>query len=110
MEFDISFPKIPQMTHSHCVDTTDDSFTLCCLGFMKYLISNAICFSSLFQKIVEMAQTHDALVMVDNSIMSPVLSCPIELGAGIWVFIDVVVLCYKYAWDTETVSSSTVRS
>ncbi|XXG83571.1 hypothetical protein AAC387_Pa10g1298 [Persea americana] len=35
------------------------------------------------RKIAEMAHAHDALVMVDNSIMSPVLSCPIELGADI---------------------------
>lgn len=29
-----------------------------------------------------MAHTHGALVLVDNSIMSPVLSQPLELGAG----------------------------
>ncbi|RWR93783.1 cystathionine beta-lyase, chloroplastic-like protein isoform X1 [Cinnamomum micranthum f. kanehirae] len=35
------------------------------------------------RKIAEMAHAHGALVMVDNSIMSPVLSCPIEFGADI---------------------------
>ncbi|XP_027350710.1 cystathionine beta-lyase, chloroplastic isoform X3 [Abrus precatorius] len=35
------------------------------------------------QKIAEMAHSHDALVLVDNSIMSPVLSQPLELGADI---------------------------
>uniref|UniRef100_A0A6N2N8L7 Cystathionine beta-lyase n=1 Tax=Salix viminalis TaxID=40686 RepID=A0A6N2N8L7_SALVM len=34
-----------------------------------------------FQKIAEMAHAHDALVLVDNSILSPVLSQPLELGA-----------------------------
>lgn len=82
VEFDFPFPE----------NTTDDSCTLCSLGFMKYLISNAICFFFLFQKIAEMAHAHDALVMVDNSIMSPVLSCPIELGAGMWVCIDDLVV------------------
>lgn len=36
----------------------------------------------LFQKIAEMAHAHEALLMVDNSIMSPVLSKPLTLGAG----------------------------
>ncbi|KAF7819111.1 cystathionine beta-lyase, chloroplastic [Senna tora] len=35
------------------------------------------------RKIVEMAHAHGALVLVDNSIMSPVLSQPLELGADI---------------------------
>ena len=35
-----------------------------------------------FQKIAEMAHAHGALLMVDNSIMSPVLSQPLTLGAG----------------------------
>ncbi|XP_058087363.1 cystathionine beta-lyase, chloroplastic isoform X2 [Magnolia sinica] len=35
------------------------------------------------RKISEMAHAHGAIVMVDNSIMSPVLSQPIELGADI---------------------------
>ena len=35
-----------------------------------------------FQKIAGMAHAHGALVLVDNSIMSPVLSQPLELGAG----------------------------
>lgn len=35
------------------------------------------------RKISEIAHSHGALVMVDNSIMSPVLSQPIELGADI---------------------------
>ncbi|KAH7548299.1 hypothetical protein JRO89_XS14G0098100 [Xanthoceras sorbifolium] len=33
------------------------------------------------QKIVELAHAHGALVLVDNNIMSPVLSQPLELGA-----------------------------
>ena len=36
----------------------------------------------MFQKISEIAHAHGALVLVDNSIMSPVLSRPLELGAG----------------------------
>lgn len=36
----------------------------------------------LFQKIAEIAHANGALVLVDNSIMSPVLSRPLELGAG----------------------------
>ncbi|KAF7148967.1 hypothetical protein RHSIM_Rhsim03G0041800 [Rhododendron simsii] len=36
-----------------------------------------------FQKIAEIAHAHGALVLVDNSIMSPVLSQPLELGADI---------------------------
>lgn len=35
------------------------------------------------RKIVDIAHAHDALVLVDNSIMSPVLSRPLELGADI---------------------------
>ncbi|RZB47747.1 Cystathionine beta-lyase, chloroplastic isoform B [Glycine soja] len=35
------------------------------------------------RKISEMAHSHGALVLVDNSIMSPVLSRPLELGADI---------------------------
>lgn len=35
------------------------------------------------RKIAEMAHAHNALVLVDNSIMSPVLSQPLELGADI---------------------------
>ncbi|KAJ6778848.1 TRANS-SULFURATION ENZYME FAMILY MEMBER [Salix koriyanagi] len=35
------------------------------------------------RKIAEMAHAHDALVLVDNSILSPVLSQPLELGADI---------------------------
>lgn len=34
------------------------------------------------QKIAEIAHAHGALVLVDNSIMSPVLSQPLDLGAG----------------------------
>jgi len=40
-------------------------------------------FYVLFQKITEIAHSQGALVLVDNSIMSPVLSLPLELGAGI---------------------------
>ncbi|XP_062119495.1 cystathionine beta-lyase, chloroplastic-like isoform X1 [Humulus lupulus] len=32
-----------------------------------------------------MAHAHDALVLVDNSIMSPVVSQPLELGADIFM-------------------------
>ncbi|XP_062099942.1 cystathionine beta-lyase, chloroplastic-like [Humulus lupulus] len=35
------------------------------------------------REIVKMAHPHDALVLVDNSIMSPVVSQPLELGADI---------------------------
>ncbi|TKY62685.1 Cystathionine beta-lyase [Spatholobus suberectus] len=35
------------------------------------------------RKIAEMGHSHGALVLVDNSIMSPVLSWPLELGADI---------------------------
>ncbi|XP_062114083.1 cystathionine beta-lyase, chloroplastic-like [Humulus lupulus] len=35
------------------------------------------------REIVKMAHAHDALVLVDNSIMSPVVSQPLELGADI---------------------------
>ncbi|XP_042503737.1 cystathionine beta-lyase, chloroplastic [Macadamia integrifolia] len=35
------------------------------------------------RKIAEMAHAHGALLMIDNSIMSPVLSQPLELGADI---------------------------
>uniref|UniRef100_A0A7N0UT12 Cystathionine beta-lyase, chloroplastic n=1 Tax=Kalanchoe fedtschenkoi TaxID=63787 RepID=A0A7N0UT12_KALFE len=37
------------------------------------------------RKIAELARKHGALVLVDNSIMSPVLSRPLELGADIVV-------------------------
>ena len=51
---------------------------------LQDVISSAIkiTFSIYFQKIAEMAHAHDALLLVDNSIMSPVLSQPLELGAG----------------------------
>lgn len=35
-----------------------------------------------FQKIANIAHANGALLMVDNSIMSPVLCQPLELGAG----------------------------
>ncbi|KAL1554682.1 cysteine-S-conjugate beta-lyase [Salvia divinorum] len=35
------------------------------------------------RKIAELAHAHGALVLVDNRIMSPVLSQPLELGADI---------------------------
>jgi hypothetical protein len=58
-----------------------------CHGRSKFTISlrlNYITSSVLFawQKIADIAHSHGALVLVDNSIMSPVLSRPIELGAG----------------------------
>lgn len=40
-------------------------------------------------KIVKMADAHGALVLVDNNIMSPVLSHPLEVGGG---------ECTKYYW------------
>ena len=49
-------------------------------------IGHMLILTSLFcisQKISEIAHSHGAIVLVDNSIMSPVLSRPIELGAGI---------------------------
>jgi cystathionine beta-lyase len=45
-------------------------------------IYNGLPILSRFQKIAEMAHAHGALVLVDNSILSPVLSQPLELGAG----------------------------
>ncbi|CAL5356592.1 unnamed protein product [Camellia sinensis] len=39
--------------------------------------------SDIREKIAEMAHAHGAIVLVDNSIMSPVLSQPLELGADI---------------------------
>ncbi|KAJ9548073.1 hypothetical protein OSB04_020616 [Centaurea solstitialis] len=44
------------------------------------------------RKIAEIAHANDALLLVDNSIMSPVLSRPLELGAATVsaVFIDIV--------------------
>ncbi|XP_058729108.1 cystathionine beta-lyase, chloroplastic-like [Vicia villosa] len=41
------------------------------------------------RKIAEMAHAHGALVLVDNSIMSPVLSQPLELGAAIATVVTV---------------------
>jgi hypothetical protein len=48
------------------------------------ILTSVFCTS---QKISEIAHSHGAIVLVDNSIMSPVLSRPIELGAGIKSFI-----------------------
>jgi hypothetical protein len=48
------------------------------------IITSVSCTS---QKIAEIAHSHGAFVLVDNSIMSPVLSRPIELGAGIESYI-----------------------
>ena len=42
-----------------------------------------------FQKIAEMTHAHGAILLVDNSIMSPVLSQPLTLGAGYQNAIDV---------------------
>ena len=39
------------------------------------------------QEISKIAHKHGALVMVDNSIMSPVLSKPLDLGAGALFFL-----------------------
>ena len=40
------------------------------------------------QEISKVAHKHGALVMVDNSIMSPVLSKPLDLGAGALFFLS----------------------
>ncbi|KAF3331935.1 cystathionine beta-lyase [Carex littledalei] len=49
------------------------------------MIKNLVLFLFVFllQRISEIAHAHGALVLVDNSIMSPVLSQPLELGADI---------------------------
>jgi hypothetical protein len=47
-----------------------------------FFIYNGLPILSRFQKIAEMAHANGALVLVDNSILSPVLSQPLELGAG----------------------------
>lgn len=57
------------------------------------LLSNVSIFpfsglSTPFQKLAEMAHKHDALLLVDNSIMSPALSQPLTLGAGYQYAID----------------------
>ena len=59
-------------------------FLLLIKSYRKELLSNGkiLFVLILFQKIAEMAHAHGALLMVDNSIMSPVLSQPLTLGAG----------------------------
>nr|GMD33984.1 cystathionine beta-lyase, chloroplastic isoform X2 [Ipomoea batatas] len=50
---------------------------------LEKCVASHICILQLMQKIAEMAHAHGALVLVDNSIMSHVLCCPLELGADI---------------------------
>ncbi|WMV30226.1 hypothetical protein MTR67_023611 [Solanum verrucosum] len=50
-----------------------------------FIITVSFVFSDLSQKIVKMADAHGALVLVDNNIMSPVLSHPLEVGGDIVV-------------------------
>ena len=48
-----------------------------------------------------MAHAHGALLLVDNSIMSPVLSQPLELGAGIYtsmIWMLSFILFFKFEW------------
>lgn len=48
-----------------------------------------------------MAHAHGALLLIDNSIMSPVLSQPLELGAGIHtsvIWMLSFVLSFKFVW------------
>lgn len=59
-----------------------------------------------------MAHTHGALLLVDNSIMSPVLSQPLELGAGINTYILWMlsfILFFKVVW-LILVSSSPLQT
>ena len=55
------------------------------LSWIENYAFHLLCISFFFplQKIATMAHKHGALVLVDNSILSPVLSQPLELGAGI---------------------------
>ncbi|KAJ9695411.1 hypothetical protein PVL29_010735 [Vitis rotundifolia] len=70
------------------VDTTNLEEVASAIGPMTKLVwlespTNPRLQISDIRKITEMAHTHDALLLVDNSIMSPVLSQPLELGADI---------------------------
>ncbi|RVW92189.1 Cystathionine beta-lyase, chloroplastic [Vitis vinifera] len=70
------------------VDTTNLEAVASAIGPMTKLVwlespTNPRLQISDIRKITEMAHTHGALLLVDNSIMSPVLSQPLELGADI---------------------------
>lgn len=70
------------------VDTTNLEEVASAIGPMTKLVwlespTNPRLQISDIRKITEMAHTHGALLLVDNSIMSPVLSQPLELGADI---------------------------
>lgn len=58
------------------------AFTVTITYFRFLLITTSHVLVIVIQKIAEMAHAHGALVLVDNSIMSPVLCQPLELGAG----------------------------
>ncbi|KAJ4969628.1 hypothetical protein NE237_002727 [Protea cynaroides] len=70
------------------IDTTDLSAVEAAIGPWTKLVwleslSNPRLQISDIRKIAEMAHAHGALLLIDNSIMSPVLSQPLELGADI---------------------------
>ncbi|XP_043694054.1 cystathionine beta-lyase, chloroplastic [Telopea speciosissima] len=70
------------------VDTTDLSAVESAIGPWTKLVwlespTNPRLQISDIRKIAEMAHGHGALLMIDNSIMSPVLSQPLDLGADI---------------------------
>ncbi|KAJ4971292.1 hypothetical protein NE237_004391 [Protea cynaroides] len=70
------------------VDTIDLSAVEAAIGPLTKLVwletpSNPRLRISDIRKIAEMAHAHGALLLVDSSIMSPVLSQPLELGADI---------------------------
>lgn len=70
------------------VDTTNLEEVASAIGPMTKLVwlespTNPRLQISDIRKITEMAHQHGALLLVDNSIMSPVLSQPLELGADI---------------------------
>lgn len=64
------------------VSVVDSYFPFLLFLFYFIFFTSLLIFIKNFQKIAKMAHTHGALVLVDNSIMSPVLSQPLELGAG----------------------------
>lgn len=64
------------------VSVVDSYFPFFVVFILLYFFYSLLIFIKNFQKIAKMAHTHGALVLVDNSIMSPVLSQPLELGAG----------------------------
>ncbi|KAJ4971184.1 hypothetical protein NE237_004283 [Protea cynaroides] len=70
------------------IDTTDLSAVEAAIGPWTKLVwlespTNPRLQISDIRKIAEMAHAHGALLLIDNSIMSPILSQPLELGADI---------------------------